>query len=328
MTSATALPGTIRTLRPQSPAVSARAVVRRHGNGRGVGPIDIDVLTGETLALMGRNGCGKTTLLRLLATVSRPRGGRLRWFGGAAGPARSHIGMALDSALEDPGLTGRQATHFWCAQWIADRHAVVARTDAILHRLGIAATADEPVASYSFGMRRRLALAAALVHEPALALLDEPTAGLDPQGCGQLAGLLRARSHDGRSTVVASNDAGFVEEVADRVAFIEEGELVRCATPRELLAGLPRGRIADLVVDAGGGAAAAPAATLRAVTGVLDVRAEGATLTVRFTDDRAVAAIVAAADAPGGRLRELRLRRPDLGDCFTVLTGRPLREGS
>jgi len=191
----------------------------------------------------------------------------------------------------------------------------------MLGRLGLAAAADEPVGSYSYGMRRRLALAAALVHHPALALLDEPTAGLDPDGCAQLSQLVAERSQQGHSTVIASNDPGFVESVADQVAFLEEGAVVRCASPRDLLAGLPPGRVAQLIVEGG-----CPVAALRAVPGVVEVTAEGGTATVRFDGDHTIAGLVAAADAPGGRLRELRLRRPDLADCFREITGRTLQE--
>lgn len=313
--------GTLMVTPAASVALSARAVVRRYRNGRGVGPVDLALRAGETMALMGRNGCGKTTLLRLLATVSRPQSGEVQWFGGDAKAARAHLGLALDGALEDAGLTGRQATHFWCAQWIGDGAEVASRTGAVLHRLGLAPAADEPVGSYSYGMRRRLALAAAVVHQPALALLDEPTAGLDPEGCAQLALLIAERAQQGRSTLIASNDPGFVESVADSVAFLEEGVMVRCASPRDLLAALPQGRVAELVVDGG-----CPAAALRAVAGVLDVTADAGTATVRFDGDHTIAALVAMADAPGGRLRELRLRRPDLTDCFHDLTGCTLQE--
>jgi ABC-2 type transport system ATP-binding protein len=301
--------------------VRARAVLRRYRNGRGVGPVDLALQAGEAFALMGRNGSGKTTLLRLLATVTRPQSGEMRWFGGDARLGRSHLGLALDGAMEDAGLTGRQSTHFWCAQWIADAAEVSSRTDLVLRRLGLAGAADEPVGAYSYGMRRRLALAAAVVHEPALALLDEPTAGLDPDGCAQLGEVIAERSRHGFSTVIASNDPGFVESVAGRVAFLEEGAVVRCAPLRDLLAGLPQGRVAELVVEGGCSLTA-----LRAVPGVVDVTADAGTATVRFDGDHTIAALVAAADAPGGRLRELRLRRPDLADCFRDLTGRALRE--
>jgi ABC-2 type transport system ATP-binding protein len=313
--------GTLTVTPATSVAVSARAVARRYKNGRGAGPVDLDVRAGETVALMGRNGCGKTTLLRLLATVSRPQSGEVRWFGGDARAARAHLGLALDGALEDAGLTGRQATHFWCAQWMSDGAEVASRTNAVLRRLSLAGAADEPVGSYSYGMRRRLALAAAVVHQPALALLDEPTAGLDPDGCTQLGLLIAERSRCERSTLIASNDPRFVESVAHRVAFLEEGVVVRCASPRDLLAALPQGRVAELVVDGG-----PPVTVLRAVAGVLDVTADAGTATVRFEGDHTIAALVAAADAPGGRLRELRLRRPDLADCFRDLTGRSLQE--
>ncbi len=308
---------------PAPVAVGVRGLVRRYRNGRGVGPIDLDVSASETVALMGRNGCGKTTLLRVLATVSRPQRGQVRWGGKSATAARAQLGLALDGALEDGGLTGRQATHFWCAQWISDAREVAARTDAVLQQLTLATAADERVATYSYGMRRRLALAAALVHQPALALLDEPTAGLDPEGSAQLELLIGERAARGCSTVVASNDARFVEAVADRVAFLDDGLLVRCASPSELLAALPRGRVAELVVDG-----FCDLSTLRGLPGVLEVTREGAVVVARFDGERTIAALVAAADAPGGRLRELRLRRPDLGDRFHDLTGQPLEERS
>lgn len=314
-------PASVSTV-TRTAAVQAHDVVRRYRSGRGVGPIDLEVFDGETVALMGRNGCGKTTLLRVLATVSRPQTGAVRWWGAGASVARLRLGLALDGALEDTGLTGRQATHFWCAQWVDDRGDVAARTEAVLNRLGLAAAADDRVGTYSYGMRRRLALAAALVHRPALALLDEPTAGLDPDGSVELELLIRERAAGGRCTLVASNDPRFVEAVADRVAIIDEGLLVRCASPSDLLAALPKGRIAELVVDGG-----CDLAALSAVPGVLDLSTDDHTaLQVRFEGDRTIAALVAAADAPGGRLRELRLRRPDLADCFRDVTGHILED--
>ena len=304
-----------------APPVLMRGVVRRFRNGRGLGPVDLEVGEGETVALMGRNGCGKTTLLRVLATVARPQAGALSWFGGGAAGARARIGLALDGALEDGGLSGRQATAFWCSQWIGGRDEVARRTDAILDALGLHEAADDAVSTYSFGMRRRLALAGALVHDPALALLDEPTAGLDPDGSADLGAILQRRARGGATTVVASNDPAFVEAAADRVAFLDEGRLLSFASTAELLAGLPTGRVAELELDG-----QVDSAVLRAVDGVTDVSGAGSALTVTFEGASTIAALVAAADAPGGRLRELRLRRPGLADCFRAATGHHLAD--
>lgn len=304
-------------------AIEAEGVVRRFAGGRGVGPVSVHAVEGETLGLMGHNGAGKTTLLRMLATADRPQRGDLRWYGERSPrAARRSLGLALDSVEEELCLSGRQAAHFWCRRWIADRAAARRLVDAGLARFGLADVADEPVATYSFGMRRRLGLVEALAHEPRLAFLDEPTAGLDPDGVTALGDELRRRDASGRTTVVASNDCGLVEAGCARVAFLSAGTLARCATPGELLGDARAARVAELTLRR-------PAASdLAAIPGVDGAVALEGGVRVRFTDAAALAAIVAAADTPEGNLSVLRLRRADLGDCFAALTGRVLETPS
>jgi len=304
------------------PALVAHGVVRRWRGGRGVGPVDLVAAEGEVLALVGPNGAGKTTLLRVLATVDRPQGGEVRWFG-AGSPARGrhHLGLALDTCAEEESWTGRQATYFWCRQWIAGAVRGRELTAAALRRFGLEDVADEPVATYSFGMRRRLALAQALVHEPALALLDEPSAGLDPDGVDCLAAELARRRVRGATTVVASNDPALVARVSDRVVLLDAGRVVGADTTAALLATAGADLVAELTLGGRPDAAA-----FRHVPGVegADVVAHGAV--VRFRGRSALPAIVAAAEAGGARLLALRVREPDLGDVFLVLTGRWLVE--
>ena len=304
------------------PVLEAIDVHRRYRNGRGVGPVTVRIGSGERVALMGPNGAGKTTLLLLLATALRPRPGLIRWYGTSVPRrARRLIGTAPDVVVEEGALTARQSTYFWCRQWMS--HAEVnGLVDDALHQFGLSGVADDAVASFSFGMRRRLALAQALVHRPRLALLDEPTAGLDPDGVDALAGALRGRAQQGHATVIASNDCAFVAAACDRVLFLDGGLLVQDAAPEALLAGVGRSRVAELEVTG-----VCHLDALRRVSGVGSVQREDGAVRVELLEERALAAVVVAADAGGG-LRGVRLHTPDLGDAFRALTGRPLVDGS
>jgi ABC-2 type transport system ATP-binding protein len=299
-----------------SHAVQATALERRYRGGRGVGPVDLDVRRGETLGVMGHNGSGKTTLLRLCATLDPPDSGHLSWFGShSAREARSRIGIALDATEEETTLSGRQAATFWCSQWTG-RGRARALVDAWLQRLGLRAVADEPVAAYSFGMRRRLALVEALAHEPDLALLDEPTAGLDPAGAAALATICADRATAGGATLIASNDAAFVALACDRVAFLDAGRLVRVATPSSLLDQTAGDTVVELEL------AELPGAAALAIPATVGALSPGAVARLRPGAD--LAELVAAVDRPRGRLLSLRVRRATLADAYARATGSTL----
>ncbi|HEV7677122.1 MAG TPA: ABC transporter ATP-binding protein [Candidatus Dormibacteraeota bacterium] len=300
-------------------AVEAAGVERRYRGGRGVGPVDVAVAAGEVMVLMGPNGAGKTTLLRLLATVDRPQRGRVLWSGGGdARVARRSLGLALDATAEEPSLSGMQAAYFWCRQWVADRGQAVRLCEESLRWFGLWDVRDEPVGAYSFGMRRRLALVQALAHRPRLALLDEPTAGLDPAGVSALLGELETRSLAGCATVVASNDPNFAAVAAHRVAFLAGGRLLQCASPVDLLNAVGAARVA--LLDAPG----LDLDALRELAGVERVDASAGGAVVRYRDPAVLPRIVAAADHPGGVLRQVRLHEPDLADAFRELAGQEL----
>ena len=336
------------------PGVVVSGAVRRYPGGRSVGPIDIDVRAGEILALMGSNGAGKSTLLRLLASADRPDQGRVTWWGdGNPRRARRRMGYAADEPVEETTLSPRQSTYFWCRQWVADPALARRLTSETLADLGLGDRADEPVGSLSYGLRRRLALAQALAHRPALALFDEPSAGLDPDGAAVVASALRARAETGQSSVVASNDPEFVAAVADRVAMLHEGRCLRVAPLPALLAEVPRRRIVELRVgEAGherGGAVDGPEAGARRAGGdpgggrasraetvltvavaervaslprVRLISACDGLVVAELEEDAALAQLVAAADSIGSGVRSLEVRRPDLRECFHALLGR------
>lgn len=324
-----------------APVAIAEAVERRYAGGRRVGPIDLRVRPGEVLALMGPNGAGKSTLLRLLATADRADHGRLAWWG-SDDPrrARRWIGYAADEPAEEATLSARQATHFWCSQWVRDRRRVAVLTADALSAFGLGERSDEPVGTLSYGLRRRLALAQALVHQPVLALLDEPSAGLDPGGAVVVTRILRERAASGFTTVVASNDPELVAAVADRVALLQEGRCFRVAPLAQLLAEVPRRRIVDLRVGGappgvGGGAVPATEAgasvprgaltrslarRVALVPGVASVSVSDGGLSVELEEGASLARLVAAAETGEPGIRGLEVRHPDLRDCFRALT--------
>jgi ABC-2 type transport system ATP-binding protein len=302
-------------------ALQLRGVELRHRNGRGVGPCDLTVEAGQRVALMGPNGAGKSTLIRLLATADRPRGGRISWCGAPqARRARRLLGYAPDVVIETETLTGRQAAYFWCSQWLRGAALRRRNVNASLWAFDLGAVADEPIARYSFGMRRRLALVQAFAHDPEIALLDEPTAGLDPEGTAGLDAVMRERSFRGRTTVVATNDCHFAAGV-DRVVFLHDGRIVRDASPSQLLEETRLGRRAYLEISGEPDLHA-----LRGVQGVGAVMRDNGTVRVELLEGTSVVPLIAVADSPGGRLRAVKLRDPDLGDSFRMLTGVDLGE--
>jgi ABC-2 type transport system ATP-binding protein len=314
------LPGPAAADAAAAPLVRAIGAERRYPGGRSVGPVDLEARCGEVLALMGPNGAGKSTLLRLMASADRPTRGRILWWTGPdPRPARRGIGYAADEPAEETTLSVRQATHFWCRQWVASGALARSQTDAALHSLGLGDRADEPVGTLSYGLRRRLALAQALAHRPVLALLDEPSAGLDPDGAASVAATLRGRAAAGMATVVASNDPEMVALVADRVAILGDGRVLRVATLAELLGEVPRRRVVELRVAEPATPAVARAAA--AVPGVVPVSARAGSVVIEVEEGASLGELVAAADRAAGGLRGLEVRRPDLRDCFPRLSG-------
>ena len=154
------------------------------GGVRAVAGVDLSVAAGEIYAFLGPNGAGKTTTVRMLTTLLRPTGGEARVAGydvvHEAGQGRRTIGVALQEAALDPLMTGRELILLQATLHGLPREEGRRRADALLDRVGLEAAADRRVGTYSGGMRRRLDLASALVHEPQVLFLDEPTTGLDP----------------------------------------------------------------------------------------------------------------------------------------------------
>jgi ABC-type multidrug transport system ATPase subunit len=207
--------------------VSAEDVSRHFGRRRAVSRMTFRATRGMILGLLGPNGAGKSTLLGMLATVLRPSSGTIRYgmFGSSAGAAlRARIGVLGHDLFLYPELTARENLTFFAGLYgIADSDGRALRA---LERAGLDARRDDLVASFSRGMRQRVALERALIHDPRLALLDEPFTGLDDASTEALVGRLRGLRESGAIVILATHDLDLAEGLLDQALFLREGRIV------------------------------------------------------------------------------------------------------
>ena len=211
------------------PPIAARGLTRVHSSRRGCFDVDVTVGCGEVLGLMGVNGSGKSTLLSVLTTAEPPTAGEVRWFGasGRRSPALlRRMGVVGDTPIHFDELSGEQNLYFFARQYGVPDAEARTRMDDLLSWCGLDSSRDLRVGEYSLGMRRRLSIIEALLHEPDLVLMDEPTLGLDHLGAAELAARLRREADRGAALVLSTNDAVLAERTCDRVLFLDAGRVV------------------------------------------------------------------------------------------------------
>ena len=305
-------------------AIETRGLVKIYGEQRALDGVDISVPTGTVLGLLGPNGAGKTTVVRILATVLRPDAGEARVLGidVAAQPdeVRARIGLAGQFAAVNGNLTGRENLRLIGTLTHLPRRGIGARADELLERFGLADAANRPSRSYSGGMRRRLDLAAALVHRPPVLFLDEPTTGLDPQSRSDLWTTVRELVSDGTTVLLTTQYLEEADQLADRIVLIDRGRVVSEGTSAEL-----KSRIGSTVLEL----RMADEATARVTAGALEDLGLGALArereTVRLSASdgtRALVGTMRALDARRIEPTSVAVREPSLDDVFLTLTGR------
>ena len=308
-------------------AIEVRGLVRQFRKGpRAVDGIELSVREGEIYGFLGPNGAGKSTTVLMLTTLLPPTSGHAT-VGGfdivrESAQVRAVIGAALQEAALDPILTGREHLNLQATlQGISSAHRR-ARTQELLERVGLTEAADRRVGGYSGGMKRRLDLAMALVHEPRILFLDEPTTGLDPQSRAALWQEVARLAHEEGMTVFLTTQ--YLEEadaLADRIGIIDRGKIVAEGTPARLKADIGSPSVEVAPVDPGMGDRLAE---LLSRFGEPQRDGRGS-VTVQLPGGEAeLAEIVRILDSDHLRVETLQLHQPSLDDVFLAKTGRKL----
>jgi len=272
--------------------------------------IDFEAQPGDVIGLLGRNGSGKTTLLRLLAGLLRPTSGTIEVDEAPAvvsdrTPFLEPL-SARENLLATLALRRMEAEE---ARFVAD---------SFLRCYGLMDDAHRPVEEFSLGMRRRLALAEGFAANQRLVLLDEPTLGLDPAGRDRLIAMLADHSREGLTVVLATNDAGFAEQVCDQVLLLHDGGIAARGTPAIMIAALEAPTLLEI-------ATAGPPPPTPPPDGLTLVArsAAGLTLAARHASRR-LPEVWAWLEAEACPVREIRVREPGLADVFRAHTGAEL----
>ncbi|MGH9136563.1 MAG: ABC transporter ATP-binding protein [Acidimicrobiales bacterium] len=307
-------------------AIEVRQLTKTYpGEVEAVKGVDFDVAAGEVFGLLGPNGAGKSTTVGMLTTTIAPTSGRARLagFDVATDPlaARRVSAVVFQEPVVDRPLSGRRNLAVHASLWGLDPPSAATRIDEVVDAFDLGELIDRPVDTYSGGQRRRLEIARALVSDPQVLFLDEPTVGLDPRIRFQIVELIaRLRAQRAMTVLLTTHYLDEAEQLCDRVAIVHEGRIVALDRPAALLAGLGR-EVVELRIDGDVNAAVA-----RLRTGGIagdDTFVVGATVHIPLHNQLGRDAVAAITDL-GVSARAVTARAPSLDDVYLRLTGESL----
>jgi len=304
------------------PAIEVTGLVKSYGDVAAVRGVSFNVPRGEVFGFLGPNGAGKSTTINMLCTLARPTSGSARVGGfdvvAHRDAVRRQIGLVFQDPTLDGHLTAAQNLRLHAELYGIDRGAIAGRMDRMLTMVDLSDRRDQPVMTFSGGMRRRLEIARGLLHSPRVLFLDEPTIGLDPQTRSSIWRYIRALQETEGTTIFMTTHYMDEAELCDRIAIMDRGEIVVLDTPAALKAGVGSDRVVLGTADD-----EAALAALRDRFGIAAAVAEGA---VTFHVEAGEAFVPRLFAELGVPITSVAVSRPTLDDVFLSHTGSTIRD--
>ncbi|MFC6289004.1 ATP-binding cassette domain-containing protein [Levilactobacillus angrenensis] len=305
----------------QENAIEVRHLTKRFGTNLAVADVSFDVHQGEVFGLLGPNGAGKTTTLRMITTLLKPDAGQVKIFGHDTATegrlARSLFGLTGQYASVDEDISARENLMIFARLNGLSRADAKARTAELLAEFSLEHSADKALKHFSGGMRRRLDLAVSLITRPALIFLDEPTTGLDPRTRTQMWTTIRGLVAQGSTIVLTTQYLEEADQLADRLAVIDHGKLVKMGTPAELKRQVG-GTVLTFTVNQAEQVKAAQ--TVLAQQGVGTGQLTGSQLSVTLARPAQLTSILEKLAQAQVAISHLTVNEPSLDDAFMALT--------
>lgn len=309
-------------------AVEAKGLTKSYKDVKALIGVDLAVPTGTILGLLGPNGAGKTTTVRILSTLLQPDAGSALVAGidilKNPAQAREIIGLSGQYAAVDENLTGRENLIMVGRLFRLPKNTAIKKCDELLEKFNLVEARDRVVKTYSGGMRRRLDLASALIGNPTVLFLDEPTTGLDPRSRLLMWGIIRDLVRDGTTVLLTTQYLEEADQLADKIMVIDHGRVIAEGTANELKRKVGGERIEvrvplDRVLETQN--------LLRAIgSGEVSTDVDHLTVPVVGKGGTKVVEVVRALDAAGIEIEEIQLRQPTLDEVFLTLTGHAAEE--
>ncbi|HKH99373.1 MAG TPA: ABC transporter ATP-binding protein [Candidatus Sulfotelmatobacter sp.] len=296
------------------------------GKVEAVRGLSLEIHAGECFGLLGPNGAGKTTTIEILEGLLEPTSGQVSIFGHSwhenEREMREWLGISLQETRLSEKLSVRETIELFASFYREPRSS-----EEVLAQLQLTEKADAWVGKLSGGQRQRLAVATALVCNPKILFLDEPTTGLDPQSRRQLWDIIREFQRGGGTVLLTTHYMDEAERLCDRLAIVDHGQIIAEGSPAELIERLGGHHVVEFAVNANGSGRAAEINTWRTLPGVESVREDGDVIALNVKEPHlTIPALLDAIGKQGAELAHLTTRQASLEDVFVRLTGRHLRD--